>query len=359
MNLPDSFPKIACLICSALAGAAAYALAIPLAWVLAPLVVTALFAMSGYTPWAPQTGRRFGQILIGCSIGTRLTPEVLAGMVGWVPAMVITALAAMMIGAGLSRGLAYFGKIDLQTAYFAMMPGGLSEMSNIGARSGARSEPIALAQALRVALVVCVLPAAIVSLGIDGHFQQGQMLVVMSHLALVPLIVAGLAGVALMRAVRMNNPWMIGALLGVAVLSAGGYATGRMPRDVLYVGQFLIGIAIGARFRRDVVSHLVRLTLVCSVFILLMTALLFGLALVLAWGSGIDIASAALSASPGGFAEMAATAETLHLNVALVAGFHIVRAFLVNGLVTSLWKFLHLIGFFKIGGTRDPDHDAG
>ena len=62
--------------------------------------------------------------------------------------------------------------------------------------------------------------------------------------------------------------------------------------------------------------------------------------------TSIDFASAAPGASPGGFAEMTVTAQTLHLDVALVAAFHIVRAFLVNGLATHLWRILDRLGFF-------------
>jgi len=43
--------------------------------------------------------------------------------------------------------------------------------------------------------------------------------------------------------------------------------------------------------------------------------------------TGLDLASAALATSPGGFAERAVTAQVLHLSVGLVTAFHVVRAF--------------------------------
>jgi len=66
--------------------------------------------------------------------------------------------------------------------------------------------------------------------------------------------------------------------------------------------------------------------------------------------TSIDIASAALGASPGGFAEMTVTAQTLHLDVALVAGFHVVRAFMVNSLTVYYWRVLSRIGFLAAPG---------
>ena len=62
--------------------------------------------------------------------------------------------------------------------------------------------------------------------------------------------------------------------------------------------------------------------------------------------SGLDLASAALGASPGGFAEMAITAQTLHLSVGLVTAFHVVRAFLVNAVVEHVRLRLARMGLF-------------
>ena len=340
--------SVACLLGSLAAGAAAYAAHIPLAWVLGPLAATALFAIvTGQTPVAPLAGRRFGQIVIGSAVGLKLTPDVFAMLLSWVPLMILTALLAMLAGAVLAWPLAHFGKVDVKTAYYAMMPGGLSEMANIGAEHGAQNEPIALAQAIRVALVVSMLPPLIVSLGIAGQFQNVGGFDKLSYGKVPLLLVVGLVGVFAVRMLRLNNPWMIGALLGAAALAATGYLDGRMPRPIFYLGQFLIGIAIGARFRRDIVVRLPRLALVGSILVVAMTGMLLAYAALLAAWTGIDFGSAALASSPGGFAEMAATAETLHLNVALVTGFHVMRALFVNSLTTHIWSGLRRLGFVR------------
>jgi membrane AbrB-like protein len=336
-----------CLGCAALAGFAAHALGVPLAWILGPMVATAAFAMAGTQPIAPVVGRRFGQLIIGASIGLRMTPAVLAGLVGWIPLMVVSALLAMLVSAALSVLFSQVARIDGKTAYFAMLPGGMAEMANIGATSGARSEPIALAQSLRVAIVVCLLPPLIVGLGINGDIYPSAARSALPPAQLALLLVAAIAGIFVVRLLRLNNPWMIGALLGGAALTATGLVTGQVPRALFYLGQFLIGITVGARFRREIVARLLRLTFASSVFVLLLTAILLLYAALLASVSDIDLASAALATSPGGFAEMTATAETLHLSVALVTAFHFARALLVNGLASHLWTLLDRTAFFR------------
>jgi membrane AbrB-like protein len=339
-----------CFVSAVLAGYAAHALGVPLAWVLGPLVATAGFAIAGVAPFAPSPGRWTGQVIIGAAIGLNVTPAVIGTLAGWLPVMVFTALLSMLVGSACAIALARFARVDLKTAYFCMMPGGLSEMANIGAAHGARHEAIALSQALRVALVVCILPPLLVALGLEGEFYE-RALIHHVPLHILPLLgIAGLTGVLAAKLLRFNNPWMIGSLIGVGVATAFGYFDGRLPRELFYAGQFLLGISIGARFRREVVITLGRLALVSSSLVLVMTAGMFLYAGLLAYLGGIGIASAGLSASPGGFAEMAVTAEALHLNVTLVTAFHVIRATLVNGFTTYYFDFLGRVGFFQAGG---------
>lgn len=318
------------------------------------MAVTAAFAIGGIRPLAPLAGRRFGQFIIGAAISLNLTPVILATLVWWLPATVAMALLAMLVGAFLAKGLARHGRLDQRTAYFAMMPGGLSEMATIGASHGARSEPIALIQAMRVSLVVCILPPLIVTFGLDGGFATLDRAPALAPLPLLALAVAAFLGIQLARLLRLNNPWMIGALIGAAALTASGWLDGRMPRGLFYFGQFLLGIAIGARFQRRIVIGLLPLVLTGIGFILAMAAILFVLAVGLAWCGGIDIASATLATSPGGFAEMVVTAEMLHLNVALVTLFHVTRAFMVNSLSGHLLRLLVRLGFTPLNGPPDP-----
>ncbi|RUU45456.1 hypothetical protein EOC93_07045 [Mesorhizobium sp. M6A.T.Ce.TU.002.03.1.1] len=59
-----------------------------------------------------------------------------------------------------------------------------------------------------------------------------------------------------------------------------------------WFGQFLIGISIGSRFKREVVLRLPRVFVSSAVFILILATLLFGYAALLCWLTGLDLASA-------------------------------------------------------------------
>jgi membrane AbrB-like protein len=345
---PQIFLTGLALAGAALVGLGFQVLHVPLAWILGPLVATAGAAMVGAPVFAPVAGRRLGQVVVGISIGLNVTGAVVVSMLVWFPVMLVTTLVAVLCSAVVSVPFAALSGIDRKTAFFAMMPGGLSEMANLGAAAGGQPEPIALAQALRVALVVCLLPPTIVALDIHGTVTGFLSMPLLPPDRIGLAIVIALAGVLAARLLRLNNPWMIGALCATAIAAATGALAGRLPFALYALAQFMIGISIGARFRREVVVKLRRIFFTSALFILCLMVMLFGYAWLLSTLTGLDLATAALSASPGGIAEMAITAQTLSLSVGLVTGFHIVRAFMVNAFTLSLWNILHRIGLFAL-----------
>jgi uncharacterized protein len=341
-------PKAILSLLAAVATGAAFSYAhIPLAWVLGPLFATAILSIAGRPIIAPLAGRRLGQLLIGTSIGLNVTEEVLGHVLTFLPLIIVTGLVAFLFSAIVSVLFAWSARIDRLTAFFSMVPGGLSEMANIGGRMGAHSEPIAVAQALRVGLLVCVMPPLILSLGIHGNIEDVLVQARLPWQEVGLALTGGALGIGVAALLRLNNPWMIGALIGATVLTATGFIHGRLPTWLFATGQLLIGLTIGARFRREFVVRLPRLCVMSALHTLLLAALLFFYALLAAKISGLDPASTALGSSPGGLAEMAITAQTLHLSVGIVTAFHIARAFLVNGFTTQFYALFERIGLFN------------
>jgi membrane AbrB-like protein len=345
-----SLRETGALACAIAVGAAFHRLGVPLAWVLGPLVATAVLSVAGWPVFASVAGRRFGQVTIGASIGLNISAAVLATIALWLPAMVLTTVFAIVLGAVIAAPLARWGGVDIRTAYYAMMPGGLTEMANIGLAAGARPEPVALAQSLRVTLLVVILPPLIVALDIHGEALDGLAGMALPWPHTLAALSLGLGGVWLARLARFNNPWMLGALIGTGIAAALGLLVGRLPTVLFYAGQFMIGISVGARFRRESLARLPRFAAAATCAILVIASVMAAYAAALSRLSGLDLASAALGASPGGFAEMAITAQTLHLSVGLVTAFHVVRAFLVNAVVEHVRLRLARMGLFALTG---------
>lgn len=335
---------------AALVGATAYTLHMPLAWILGPLLAAAVFSIYGFDYKAPLPLRRGGQVVIGTTIGLNVTATVAASLPGWIGPVIITALFAVLVTAALSVGFARLAGVDRKTAFFALMPGGLAEMGNIGASVGARMEPIAIAQALRVALIVFLIPPLLFAAA--GTFSS--RLIVNDPLPWTTtcalLLVGGFAALVASK-LRLNNPWAIGPLIMTAILTSTNVTSGHMRPAVFFGGQILLGVAIGSLFRRSLLRQLPRVVAAGSVFVVVALVVMAAFGILLAYLSGLDTATAILSASPGGMAEMAATAQMLHVGTAIVAIFHVGRALLVNAFATYYWAFLLRIGFFDAIGS--------
>lgn len=338
------------LLLSATAGHGASLAGVPLSWVLGPLVVTAACSIAGWPVFASKRGRQIGQLLVGSSIGLNLTAAALGLITLWLPAMVLTAAVAMLVAAVLSVPFARASRINETTAFFSLTPGGLSEMANVGQAEGADPEPIALSQAIRVALLVCLMPPLILAFGHDGGIPTPPAAGALDPLELALLFGTALAAITVVKLLKGNNAWMIGALLGGGIMAGLELVEGRMPYPLFAGGQFLIGIAIGARFKRENLKRLPRVCVMVVLFIILLTLVLFGYAGLLTLGTGIDLSSTVLSSSPGGLAEMSLTAQVLHLNVALVTAFHVVRSFFVNAFTLPAFRLFRRAGLFRMVG---------
>jgi uncharacterized protein len=343
--LGRSLRTVAAYLLAAAFGAAAYALHIPLPWMLGPLIAAAVLAVGGFDFSAPQPLRRGGQLVIGATIGLTVTADVASSLPSWIGVVVVTALIAVLVGATLSVGFARLAGVDQKTAFFAMMPGGLSEMGNIGAAIGARAEPIAIVQAMRVALIVFLIPPLLLAASgaLRSSLPQTDLLPP-PHIGII--LAVGLVAALLTRLLRMNNPWAIGPLVATAAMTSAGLVSGHMPPALFFAGQIFLGFAIGALFRRELLQHLPRVAAAASIFVVLALTIMAAFGLFLASMTELDAATAILSASPGGMAEMSATAQSLHIGAALVAVFHVGRAILVNAFATYYWTLLSRIGFF-------------
>jgi membrane AbrB-like protein len=278
-------------------------------------------------------------------VGLNLTYEILIHLVAWLPLMIASAVASVIASAFVSVLLGILAKIDTQSAYFASLPGGLAEMSDIGAKLGANPEPIAVVQTVRVALLVLAVPPILFQFGVSTD-QIGQNFPDLPLLWVPPLVAGGAALAYILGRAHLNNPWMLGATIFAATLTASGIVSGHMPQPIFLAAQFLIGVAVGCRFRPFMIRRLPRVTFFGTLTVALLGMSMVAFSFLVALISSIDVTTAILATSPGGMSEMAATAQVLNLSVATVVAFQIVRALVVNGFAVHFWNLLSWFGLF-------------
>ena len=322
-------PRLAALAVCAASGALLAALHAPLPWMIGPLLAMAICKLLGANVSAPPGGRAAGQLAIACALGLYFSPVVAAEVVAhWYLLLAAAALAVLLAYASgwfLMRSVG----LDATTALFASVPGGAAEMTILGERFGARSDRVVLAQALRVFIVVLVVPFAFAALGLHGADPYRPAQSAVDGFGLIALLgVAALAGGALAR-VGVPNAWMLGPLSATVALTLSGVNLSAIPSWLSNGAQLLIGCSLGSSFERESLRTSPRFIALVAVSVAL-AMLASGLcAWGLAWLGAVPVATMVLATAPGGMAEMCVTAKVLQLGVPLVTAAHVTRVIIL------------------------------
>ena len=324
-----------------LGGVVFHALALPLPWMLGALFVTMTASVAGLPVQGPARLRPVIVAIIGVLLGSRFTPEVL-GQVGDT-AMTLTILFVYLLAVAAVVVPFYrdVGRQDWTTAYFAGMPGGLSEMIEFGEARGANVPAIVLAHSLRIVVTIALMAFLFrVVLGHDvgtAATTPGPALGLADAAMLTASAVLGaLAGTWL----RLPAPTFLGPLILSAAVHLAGFTESAPPMLLVNAAQVVLGAILGCRFLGIAPVMLARAGLLSlgSTVLTLALALAAGLAMGRAAGVGLD--QALLALAPGGLTEMGLIALAIHADVAFVALHHVARILVVLVLAPLAVRFM-------------------
>lgn len=328
---------VSTLVLAAAAGALAASLHVPLPWMIGPLFAVAGARMCDIDLRPLPGGRQSGQWAIGAALGLYFSPEVVAQLGLHAPLVLAAALGSLAVGMVCALIMRRLGGVDAATAFFAALPGGASEMANLADRHGGAVDRIAAAHALRVMLVVSLLPFALTFAGVQGSDLYVPLVREVDARTFPLLVGASLLGVAAFKLLRIANAWVLGPLLGVAVATLAGVPLSALPAWVVNGGQLLIGCALGCRFSRAFFRAAPRFMAVAALIAVLSIVLSFALAALLGQWSTVPLPTLSLATAPGGVSEMCITAKVLQLGVPLVTVCHVLRVVVLT--VGAQWSF--------------------
>ena len=328
------------LAISALGGAVCAWIGTPLPWMIGSMLAMASAQMAGAGLEPLPYGREAAFVVVGVTLGLYFTVPVLAEVAAHWPWFLALGVAAHAIGTMSAFVLARLTGVSRATAYFGSMPGGGSEMAQLGERYGAAPDRVAFAHSFRMLLVVTLFPIGITLAGFSATEEYRPVAVPVDAAGLAVLLGAGAGAGLLARLARLPTPFMMGPLLLTIALTASGIDLSSMPSPLVNAAQVMLGCALGSRFDRDFLAAAPRfvMALVPSVSITLLLAALVG------WGiasaSGAYLGSSLLAAAPGGIAEMSITSRVLKIGVAYVTAAHVIRYMIVVLLTVPGYRLL-------------------
>jgi len=332
---PEHFPYarfIAALILGFIGGAIFNALTLPLPWMLGPMTFCTIAAILRAPIAAPTVVRPPMSAVIGVMLGAAFTPAILTNLLDWVPTIIGLAFFVAVSGSACVLYFRKIGRMDMTTAYFAGMPGGLVEMVVVGEQRGGDGRTIALVHSARILLVVMTLPFLVelvegVSLG--GRADMGPSVTEAPLTAELWIIGCGLAGAVFGHLLRLPAKYLLGPMLVSAFVHAAGITDFKPPAEIVQGAQIVLGVTIGCRFLGtppQVILRILALSFGSTMILLVMT---LGFAVIVSRFSAFEVLPLMLAYSPGGLAEMSLVAIAVHTEVAFVAAHHIIRILFV------------------------------
>ncbi|MEM7188663.1 MAG: AbrB family transcriptional regulator [Pseudomonadota bacterium] len=308
---------------------------VPLAWMLGPVFFCMAASLAGLPAEVPMWMRSNFMIFIGLFLGESFDGLTWGALSQW---PVSIAGAALYLPLAISAAYFYYRHIARElpmTALCSSIPGGLSAIIVISDALGADERNVALAQSLRIALVVCMAPfVAFVIMGYaaaeDGGLS-GQKLISLPDLAL--LLGVSFALMVVLRRSGIPILALVCPLIAAAILRPLGLVEGVLPHWLVEIGLLVLGASVGGRFAGVSWSRVFGFGAITFGG----TSILMAVAGVLAWCvsaiTGQNLVDLLLAYAPGGVAEMSLIAFAIDADPGFVAVHHLVRIAFVMTLI--------------------------
>lgn len=330
------------LLIAILGGYIAYLLNIPLPWMLGSLFTSILWNLSSKNFKTISHGRKIGQFIIGFSLGLYFTPVIIE--------LIFQNIFLLFFGIFLCLLVSFISiilnsKKDLSfaTTYFTYLPGGASEMVNLSSRFKGDKTHITLGHTTRIVILVFCVPLLIKFLSIESHQLFSPLAESKQdfNITIITLLfIAAFIGVFLWRSLKLANPWMIGSLLGTAVITYFGNLNLQIPSIFLAIAQILLAMSLAEPITKS--SFINNINYLPRMF--LSSLIMVGILIVLSYFLGkffeINYLTIALGMMPGGISEMSLTALQLNLNVAIVSTMQTIRLIAVMVVAKPMYLLL-------------------
>ncbi len=272
-----------------------------------------------------RQANRFFLGILGFWLGTGFEAGLLKELATWYPSvllMLVSVALTLIVNALVFNKLA---GLDVVTSVFSALPGTMNAVVIQGEKLGGDARWIAIAQTLRIALVVISTSMIFYFLPGQGLENPSVDLGKLSHLTWLLLVPFGwwLAKKLRLPMAEFLGPMLISASLSLTFIDI------ELPSWVMIITFVVLGSAIGSRFSGTCVTQLLKV----SRYAVLATSLGMLIAFVFAfltWKlTAIPLSHAFLALVPGGVGEMALIATAAGINPIYVVYIHLVRLFVL------------------------------
>ncbi|MFD6439218.1 AbrB family transcriptional regulator [Peribacillus sp. NPDC060186] len=323
-------------------------LGIYLPWMLGPLfvIMIAKIKLGKFLFWS-KPFRSTGLVILGLQLGSSFTKQSLNEMIEYLPIMLFTTVAIILFTVLTGWFVGKRMNLSLSTSMLGSFPGGLSQMVVLSEEMKDSDETVVgFMQTLRVILVISIVPwlvthvmtvdsVAAVSVSDRPFFMfdyDGKLAILM--------MVTLLLFIFLTKKVNFPLPFLLGPLMAAALFNLAGPGAPQIPDFWLNFSQLLIGTHLGYTLKVDNPRLFRKMFGAVFVSNVLLIGFCYYLSIQFAPILSIQANELFLSMAPGGVAEMAVTAMSVHVDLSVVTSFHLFRILFILFLLSPIIKWL-------------------
>lgn len=360
MKKRDFFQSVKFIIVSGVGGFLVSLTGLPIGWMIGTLLTAAflsifrpqLLRVSTSQKGIPKYWLYMGQCILGIELGQKMNGTVVHTFhENWLT-IIVTLLLSILFSLLSGLFLWRFSKLDMLTSFFATTPGGMSVIPSIAEEVGANTGIVSIIQAIRVFLVIIIIPVVISFFyGHDEHvsnnlvprevgFEVDQLV-----MSLFFLLIAWI-GYYVGKFLKFPAPWLLGSMMSIAfvkllsVTLIGTELVAWWPHSFIIISQILIGTSIGSRFNKKMFTGLNKILLISSISTIGLILFVFVSTYFVSIFTDITFLTASLAFAPGGIAEMTTTALVLNGDATFVVAVQVLRIITVCVSLPPLFKFL-------------------
>lgn len=307
-------------------------LSVPAPFLIGPALFVTLGSLAGLRVAVPVSVRNLCFLVVGLSMGSSVTPDVLTAARAWPASFLMVLVTSVVLLWTAWLLLQRVFRYDRLTALLAACPGHLSYVLSLAADTRGDLASISIIQSVRVLALTLFVPMIVELSGTTG----AGAVVVPVAMEPAPLValggVAAVLGYAFMKA-RVPAGLLVGGMAVSIAAHLSGIVHGSIPLWLQIPVYIVLGGMIGTRFSgvnlKDLRNAFAAGASVTVVVGLISAIIAVGIAHLL----GVPLGAALIAFAPGGLETMAAMAVIMHADPTYVGTHHILRLLFLSVLM--------------------------
>lgn len=329
----------------------------PIPWLLGSMSATLIGSrFKKINLYWPRAIREVGLIIVGYSIGLSFTRSAVIQILGKLPSMVFMTVSIVLFCACIAYVVSKLTGVDYPTVLTGSIPGGLSQMIVFAEEmKGIDITTVTFLQVARLIMIIFIVPFLV----FNPIFNTGKGILTNNLLPhsiqaehhffpnIIFFMVVCLVFAFIGKKIKSPTPYLLGPILGTAVLGLSGLHGPSLPSTILSLSQFMIGGYIGLLLKPEKLEHKAKIISLALLSGIVMVAGSLALSIILIHFNHITPSTSLLSLAPGGMDQMGIMAHEIHADLSMVTGYQIFRLFFIYFAVPPALRW-----FFKVNSKK-------